>query len=104
MIEIGAFAADSSEIPEQQFTDGAILESMRDRPVLVASLHPHLFFSSEHYKRNLIPHTPLFYSRPFNQCNVDNLKSKRYETDTLSNTSEDGRLSSGLPVVKVALA
>jgi len=195
MIDISAFATQLSEIPEEQFTDSAVLEFMRENPVSVASLYPFLYFSPEHYTRNLILHTPLFdliaicweigqksrihnhtnqrcwmgiafgkvqvqnyrlirqdpsaqfcelapteryvidaenpaevdaeepihivvnppafasravtlhiYSRPFNACEVYDLKSKRYETVTLSNTSELGLLTSGAAVEKVALA
>jgi cysteine dioxygenase len=60
MIDISAFATGLSEIPEEQFTDSAVLEYMRDNPVSIASLDPYLYFSAEHYTRNLILHTPLF--------------------------------------------
>jgi cysteine dioxygenase len=60
MIDISAFATGLSEIPEQQFTDGAVLEYMRENPVSITSLHPYLYFSPERYTRNLILHTPLF--------------------------------------------
>jgi len=195
MIDISTFASGLSEIPEEEFTDSAVLEYMRENPVSVASLHPYLYFSPEHYTRNLILHTPLFdliaicwergqmsrihnhtnqrcwmgiaygkvqvqnyrlvcqdhatqfcelaptdryvidadnpaevdseepihlvanpptfgsravtlhiYSRPFDECEVYDLKSRRYETVSLSNTSEHGLLSSSLAVEKVALA
>jgi predicted metal-dependent enzyme (double-stranded beta helix superfamily) len=195
MIDIGEFATRLSEIPEEQFTDSAVLEFLRENPVSVASLHPYLYFSSEHYTRNLILHTPLFdliaicwetgqmsrihnhtnqrcwmaiahgrvqvqnyrlvhkdcttqfcelapteryvidaanpaevdseepihivlnppafgsravtlhiYSRPFDECEVYDLGSKRYETVRLSNTSELGVLTSSLSVERVALA
>ncbi len=195
MIDISTFAKGLSEIPEERFTDSAVLEYMRENPVSVASLHPYLYFSPEHYTRNLILHTPLFdliaicwesgqmsrvhnhtnqrcwmgiaygkvqvqnyrmvrqdcatqfcelaptdryvidadnpaevdseepihlvvnppafgsravtlhiYSRPFDECEVYDLKSKRYETVSLSNTSEGGLVTSGLAVEKVALA
>jgi len=195
MIDINTFATRLSEIPEEQFTDSAVLEYMRDNPVSVESLHPYLYFSAEHYTRNLILHTPLFdliaicweigqisrihnhtnqrcwmgiaygkvqvqnyrlvcqdhatqfcelaptdryvidadnpaevdseepihlvanpptfgsravtlhiYSRPFGECEVYDLKFKRYETVSLSNTSERGLLSCSLAVEKVALA
>src|SRR5271155_1673309 len=60
MIDINTFATQLSEIPEEQFTDSAVLEYMRDNPVSVASLQPYLYFSPEHYTRNLILHNPLF--------------------------------------------
>jgi len=192
MIDIRAFAARLSEIPEEQFTDSAVLEYMRDNPVSVASLRPYLYFSAKHYTRNLILHTPLFdliaicweigqksrihnhtnqrcwmgmafgrvqvqnyrlvrqdpttqfcelaptnryvidadnpaeveseepihlivnppafasravtlhiYSHPFDECEVYDLKSKRYETVNLSYTSELGLLTSSLSVENV---
>ena len=195
MIDINIFAARLAEIPEAQFTDGAVLEYLRDNPVSIQSLHPYLYFSPEHYTRNLILHTPLFdliaicwesgqmsrihnhtnqrcwmgiahgkvqvqnyrvvcqdhttqfcelaptdryvidadnpaevdsgepihlvvnppafasravtlhiYSRPFDECEVYDLKSKRYETVSLSNTSEHGMVTSNLAVERVALA
>jgi hypothetical protein len=60
MIDISAFATGLSEIPEEHFTDSAVLEYMRDNPVSIASLDPYLYFSAENYTRNLILHTPLF--------------------------------------------
>jgi cysteine dioxygenase len=60
MVDISAFATGLSNIPEPQFTDDAVLEYLRENPVSVASLHPYLYFSAEHYTRNLILHTPLF--------------------------------------------
>lgn len=60
MVDIRVFADGLSEIPEQQFTDTAVLEYMRNHPVSVASLHLHLYFNPDHYTRNLILHTPLF--------------------------------------------
>jgi hypothetical protein len=194
MVDINSFAARLSEIPEEQFTDRTVLEFMRDNPVSVASLDPYLYFSPEHYTRNLILHTPLFdliaicwesgqvsrihnhtnqrcwmgiafgkvqvqnyrlvcqdpatqfcelvptdryvidadnpaevdsekpihlivnppafasravtlhiYSRPFDECEVYDLKSKRYETVSLSYTSEHGLLTSSLGVENVGL-
>jgi Cysteine dioxygenase type I len=195
MIDISAFATGLSEIPEEQFTDSAVLEYMRDNPVSIASLDPYLYFSTEHYTRNLILHTPLFdliaicweigqmsrihnhtnqrcwmgvalgkvqvqnyrlvgqnaatrfcdlvptdryvitpdspaevdsgepihlvvnppafgsravtlhiYSRPFDACEVYDLKSKCYETVNLSNTSELGLLTSDVSVEKMSVA
>jgi len=195
MIDISAFATGLSEISEEQFTDSAVLEYMRDNPVSIASLDPYLYFSAEHYTRNLILHTPLFdlmalcweigqksrihnhtnqrcwmgmalgkvqvqnyhvvrqdpatrfceltptdryvidtdhpaevdsgepihllvnppafssravtlhiYSRPFDECEVYDLKSKRYETVSLSYTSEHGLLVSNSTVEKMSLA
>jgi hypothetical protein len=195
MVDIGEFAMRLSEIPEEQFTDSAVLEFLRGNPVSVASLDPYLYFCPEHYTRNLILHTPLFdliaicweigqksrihnhtnqrcwmaiahgrvqvqnyrlvhkdgatqfcelaptdryvidaanpaevdseepihivvnppafcsravtlhiYSRPFDECEVYDLGSKRYETVRLSNTSELGVVTSSLAVERVALA
>ncbi|WP_353070231.1 cysteine dioxygenase family protein [Tunturibacter empetritectus] len=195
MIDITAFATGLSEIPEQQFTDNAVLEYMRENPVSITSLNPYLYFSPERYTRNLILHTSLFdliaicwdigqksrihnhtnqrcwmgiafgkvqvqnyrlvhqdpgthfcelaptdryiidadnpaevdsdepihlvvnppafgsravtlhiYSRPFDECQVYDLSAKSYETVSLSNTSERGRLTSSLAVEKVGLA
>jgi hypothetical protein len=44
------------------------------------------------------------YSRPFDTCEVYDLKAKRYADVTLTNVSEFGVLTSGLRVEKVALA
>jgi cysteine dioxygenase len=43
------------------------------------------------------------YSRPFDSCEVYDLKEKHYKDVPLVNTSEYGVLKSDLPVVKVAL-
>jgi len=43
------------------------------------------------------------YSRPFDECQVYDLKAKRYETVKLSNTSEFGSLISTLNVERVKL-
>lgn len=195
MVDINTFAGRLSEIPEHQFTDSAVLEYMCDNPVCVESLHPYLYFSQEHYTRNLILHTALFdliaicweigqmskihnhtnqrcwmgtafgkvqvqnyrvvrqdsatqfcelaatdrytigidrpaevdseqpihfvvnppafasravtlhiYSRPFEECEIYDLKSKCYETIRLANTSENGVLISSLSAQRVALA
>ncbi len=193
-IDIGDFATRLSEIPEEHFTDEAVLEFLRENPVSGESLRPYLYFSSEHYTRNLILHTPLFdliaicweigqksrihnhtnqrcwmaiahgkvqvqnyrvvrrdsatqfceltptdryvidaanpaevdadepihivanpaafasravtlhiYSRPFDECEVYDLASKRYETITLSNTSVGGVLTSRESIERMAL-
>lgn len=60
MVNIEAFAQGLSEIPEAEFTDRAVLDYLRENPVSIDSLHPYLFFSAEHYTRNLILHTDLF--------------------------------------------
>src|SRR5215475_178936 len=194
MVDIGAFAAGLSAIPEEQFTHQGVLDYLREHPVSVASLRPYLYFCAERYTRNLIHHTPLFdliaicwesgqrsaihnhtnqrcwmgiahgrvqvqnfrlihqdaatgfcelaptthflieagkpaevdpeepihlvanptsfgsravtlhiYSRPFDECEVYDLKGKRYETVKLSNTSEFGVLKMEGKIEKVAL-
>jgi cysteine dioxygenase len=163
MLDINAFATELSEIPENEFTDSTVLDFLREHPVSLASLQPYLYFSAEHYTRNLILHTPLFdliaicwesgvlrrdpdtqfcalaptgryiiaadspaevetehpihlvvnppsfasravtlhiYSRPFNECEIYDLKSNRYETVRLANTSEYGVLTSQLTAEK----
>jgi cysteine dioxygenase len=60
MIDIEAFATGLAGIPEAEFTHEGVLDYMRRHPVSPASLHPYLYFSAEHYTRNLIRHTPLF--------------------------------------------
>ena len=194
MVDIGAFAAGLSAIPEEHFTHQAVLDYMREHPVSLASLSPFLYFSAEHYTRNLVHHTSLFdliaicwesgqrsaihnhtnqrcwmgiaygrvqvqnfrlinqdptthlcelaptthyiieagkpaevdpeepihlvtnpssfgsravtlhiYSRPFDECEVYDLKGKRYETVRLSNTSEFGVLKVNWKVEKAEL-
>ena len=44
------------------------------------------------------------YSRPFDECEVYDLKANRYDTVKLVNSSEFGILKTSLPVEKVALA
>lgn len=194
MIPIQEFAHELSIIPEAQFTHQSVLDYLRGHRVDVASLAPHLYFSEEHYTRNLIHRTPLFeliaicwesgqksaihnhrgqrcwmamaygkvqvqnfrlvrkdaatgfcqlepsthfvievnspqevdpeepihqvvnassfgsravtlhvYSRPFDTCEVYDLKTKHYEDVRLVNTSEFGVLKSEMAVEKVAL-
>jgi cysteine dioxygenase len=194
MIPIQEFAAGLAAIPEQQFTPQGVLGYLREHSVDVASLSPYLYFSEEHYTRNLIHRTPLFeliaicwepgqksaihnhrdqrcwmamaygkvqvqnfrlvrkdaatgfcelepsthfiieanspqevdpeepihqvvnarafgsravtlhvYSRPFDTCEVYDLKARHYEDVRLVNTSEFGVLKSELAIAKVAL-
>ncbi|HEV2492454.1 MAG TPA: cysteine dioxygenase family protein [Terriglobia bacterium] len=194
MIPIQEFAAGLAAIPEEQFTHQDVLDYLREHPVDIASLAPYLYFSEEHYTRNLIHRTPLFeliaicwesgqrsaihnhrdqrcwmamaygkvqvqnfrlvrkdaaagfcelepsthfvidvkspqevdpeepihqvvnagsfgcravtlhvYSRPFDTCEVYDLKAKHYEDVRLVNTSEFGVLKSEMAVEKVAL-
>ncbi len=60
MIPIQEFANRLSAIPEKEFTHQNVLNFLRQNRVDVASLAPYLYFSSEHYTRNLIHRTPLF--------------------------------------------
>lgn len=60
MIEIKEFAKKLSAIPEVDFTLENVLSFLRAHPVDRASLSPYLYFSPEHYTRNLIHKTPLF--------------------------------------------
>jgi len=60
MTGIQEFAATLSAIPEAEFTDEGVLDYLRRNPVNPQSLEPYLYFSSEHYTRNLVLHTPLF--------------------------------------------
>lgn len=194
MISIQEFASELSAIPEEQFTHQGVLDFLHRHPVDIASLAPYLYFSEEHYTRNLIHRTPMFeliaicwesgqrsaihnhrgqrcwmamaygkvqvqnfrlvrrdaatgfcelepsthfvievnrpqevdpeepihqvvnagsfgsravtlhvYSRPFDTCEVYDLKARHYEDVRLVNTSEFGVLKSEMAVEKVAL-
>lgn len=194
MIPIQEFAAGLAEIPERRFTHEAVLDYMRRNRVELSSLAPYLYFSQEHYTRNLIHRTPLFeliaicwetgqksaihnhrdqscwmamaygkvqvhnfrlvrkdpaaglcelepsthfvidvdspqevdpqepihqvvnphsfgsravtlhvYSRPFDTCEVYDLKARRYEDVKLTNTSEYGVLKTEMAVARVEL-
>jgi cysteine dioxygenase type I len=60
MIGIRDFARWLEEIPEKEFHRDRILDFMRGHKVDSATLEPYLYFSSEHYTRNLIQRTPVF--------------------------------------------
>ena len=60
MIHIDEFVRDISAIPENEFSLEKVLAFLRANPVDVATLSPYLYFSPEHYTRNLIHKTPLF--------------------------------------------
>jgi cysteine dioxygenase len=60
MVPIEEFANGLASIPETQFTDQAVLDTLRRNRVDVLSLAPYLYFSGERYTRNLIHRTPLF--------------------------------------------
>ncbi len=48
------------DIPEREFTVGTVYDFLKEHPVEEASLAPYLFFSREHYTRNLIFKNELF--------------------------------------------
>jgi cysteine dioxygenase len=60
MVHIEAFSHGLAEIPEKGFTRSNVLDFVRKNRVDVGSLAPYLFFSRDHYTRNLIYRTPLF--------------------------------------------
>jgi predicted metal-dependent enzyme (double-stranded beta helix superfamily) len=60
MVPIQEFAAGLAAVPEEHFTHEAVLDYIRENRVEVLSLAPYLYFSQEHYTRNLIHRTPLF--------------------------------------------
>ncbi len=60
VVAIGKFVDDLSAIPEKEFTHLSVLDFLRRNRVDLASLSPYLYFSRDHYTRNLIQRTPLF--------------------------------------------
>jgi len=60
MVSIQDFADRLSAIPRERFTRENVLAFMRDNRVDVKTLAPYLFFSGDHYTRNLIRRTPMF--------------------------------------------
>jgi cysteine dioxygenase len=60
MISVQEFTHGLASIPEKDFTHEGVLAFMRSNRVDPASLSPYVYFSSEHYTRNLILRTPLF--------------------------------------------
>jgi cysteine dioxygenase len=60
MKNIGDFTKTLGSIPAQEFTHEGVLDFLRRNPVDVSSLEPYLYFSPEHYTRNLIQRTPLY--------------------------------------------
>jgi predicted metal-dependent enzyme (double-stranded beta helix superfamily) len=60
MIHIDQFKTRLSAIPESEFTLENVLNFLKEHPVAPGSLSPYLYFSDEHYTRNLIHKTPLF--------------------------------------------
>lgn len=194
MVNIEDFTKRFSQIPGHEFTPETVLDFMRRNTVDVSTLSSYLYFSREHYTRNLIQRTPLYeliaicwdvgqrspihnhrdqkcwmamaygkvevhnfrlvnkdpgshfcelqpssrflieagkpqevdpeepihrvsnprsfgsravtlhvYSLPFDTCEVYDLKTKKYEDVTLSNTTEFGVVKSAMPIEKVFL-
>lgn len=60
MIPVDAFAQKLASIPKAEFNREAVLEFLRENKVEVKSLAPYLYFSPDHYTRNLIHRTSLF--------------------------------------------
>jgi len=59
-ITIQEFVGRLDAVPEHEFTQAGILDFLRRHPVDPASLRPYLYFSRDHYTRNLIHRTRLF--------------------------------------------
>lgn len=60
MVNIEGFADGLVAIPEEEFTDEGVLDYLRRNLVSADGLDRYLYFSAQHYTRNLIRHTPLF--------------------------------------------
>jgi len=60
VVTIQEFVNRLAAVPEREFTHAGILGFLRRHPVDLASLEPYLYFSSDHYTRNLIHRTSLF--------------------------------------------
>ena len=54
VVSIDQFVIGLCAIPEERFHVGTVYEYIRDHPVDERSLEPYLFFSENHYTRNLI--------------------------------------------------
>ena len=54
VVSIDQFVTGLCAIPEEHFRVGTVYEYIRDHPVDERSLEPYLFFSENHYTRNLI--------------------------------------------------
>jgi len=54
VVSIDQFVTGLYAIPEEHFRVGTVYEYIRDHPVDERSLEPYLFFSENHYTRNLI--------------------------------------------------
>ena len=60
MVNIEDFTERLAAVPTSEFTHQAVLHFLRAHPVNVQSLAPYLYFSTEHYTRNLIQRTDLY--------------------------------------------
>ncbi len=60
MISIQDFTRGLAAIPEKDFTHEGVLAYLRSNRVAPSSLSPYLYFSNDHYTRNLILRNPLF--------------------------------------------
>jgi len=60
MITIERFTEGLSSIPEPEFTHEGVLAYLRSHSVDIDSLDRYLYFSDQHYTRNLIQHTDLY--------------------------------------------
>jgi predicted metal-dependent enzyme (double-stranded beta helix superfamily) len=59
-VSIDDFAKRLAEIPQAEFTHSKVLQFTRSNVVDCESLNPYLWFSDDHYTRNLILKTDLF--------------------------------------------
>jgi len=59
-VPIEDFAKRLAAIPEAEFTHNTVLQFTRNNVVDCASLNPYLWFSDDHYTRNLVLKTDLF--------------------------------------------
>lgn len=53
-VVIDEFIADLKQVPRDKFTIGTVYDFVKEHPVDEQSLEPYLFFSKNHYTRNLI--------------------------------------------------
>jgi cysteine dioxygenase type I len=60
VVSIDQFVAGLCDIPEECFGVGTVYEYIREHPVDESSIEPYIFFSKNHYTRNLIFKNGLF--------------------------------------------
>ena len=60
LVSIDQFIAELCAIPHEDFRDGAVYDYLKTHPVDESSLAQYLFFSENHYTRNLIFKNDLF--------------------------------------------